>query len=130
LIPDFSIGTALNSYGEGVDCAGQPIMPQFEQGVLSFSLDAFCASFPEYFPTHLKIDVDGLEPKILQGARKTLLDARVKSILIEMSEDQKESLAMVDTPKEWGWHLAWRKHGPMFENSRWKSFYNYVFVRK
>lgn len=38
-------------------------------------------------PTHLKIDVDGLEPDIIEGAKNTL--PKVKSILVELVTQQK-----------------------------------------
>ena len=40
------------------------------QGVIGFSIDDFIGQFRPTFPTQLKIDVDGLEWPILQGARK------------------------------------------------------------
>lgn len=35
-------------------------------------------------PTHIKIDVDGLEPAIIDGARATLTDQHVRSVLVEI----------------------------------------------
>jgi len=37
-------------------------------------------------PTHIKIDVDGIEYKIIKGAQRTLQDPRLKSLLIELNE--------------------------------------------
>lgn len=50
-------------------------------------------NFP--YPTHIKIDVDGTEPKIIKGGKNILASRLVKSILIEVnkkSEDDKEML--------------------------------------
>jgi FkbM family methyltransferase len=35
-------------------------------------------------PTHLKIDVDGSEHRVLRGARRTLQDTRLRTILVEV----------------------------------------------
>ncbi|EKD70849.1 MAG: FkbM family methyltransferase, partial [uncultured bacterium] len=54
-----------------------------------FTLDKFLADQPELpFPTHLKIDVDGPEVKILKGATATLSNPKLKHILVELFEDE------------------------------------------
>jgi len=55
-----------------------------------FSLDNLIKSklFPK--PTHIKIDVDGNEDKILSGAKVALQDKSLRSLLIEMEEKNKE----------------------------------------
>jgi FkbM family methyltransferase len=57
-----------------------------KQAALVFSLDDFIEWFAPNFPTHIKVDVDGLESQILEGSRRTLADARLKSLLIEVDE--------------------------------------------
>ena len=37
-------------------------------------------------PNHIKIDVDGLEAKIIQGSIKTLADERCKSLMVEIED--------------------------------------------
>lgn len=54
-------------------------------GMVGFTIDDFVARFEPPFPTHVKIDVDGLEPDILEGAAATLADARVRSVMAEVS---------------------------------------------
>ena len=53
----------------------------FKQGALTYSIDELVdLGIP--VPTHIKIDVDGVEGKILKGGMKTF--KTVKSILVEM----------------------------------------------
>jgi len=53
----------------------------FKQGTLTYSIDDLIElGIPH--PTHIKIDVDGVEGKILKGGMKTFQN--VKSILVEM----------------------------------------------
>jgi FkbM family methyltransferase len=54
-------------------------------GMVGFTVDEFIARFGPPFPTHVKIDVDGLEPDILEGAATTLADGRVRSVMAEVS---------------------------------------------
>jgi FkbM family methyltransferase len=53
----------------------------FKQGTLTYSIDDL-VSIGIPHPTHIKIDVDGIESKILKGGMKTFKN--VKSILVEM----------------------------------------------
>ncbi|MBF0163659.1 MAG: FkbM family methyltransferase [Magnetococcales bacterium] len=60
----------------------------FFSGCVAYSLDDFLKQsgfLP--FPTHLKIDVDGPELKVLRGAMATLADPRLQHLLIEMRAD-------------------------------------------
>ena len=44
------------------------------------------------FPNHIKIDVDGNELSILKNQNNFLIDPRLKSVLIEVDENDKVSL--------------------------------------
>lgn len=70
-VPHDKVGSAQNSFGE----AGG-------QGCLGFTLDHFMALFNPPKPTALKIDVDGIEDLILEGAAKAL--SYVKWVLVEV----------------------------------------------
>ena len=54
-------------------------------GMLGFTLDEFIERFRPPFPTHLKMDVDGLELRILQAAGSTLSDPRLRAAMVEIS---------------------------------------------
>lgn len=54
-------------------------------GMVGFTIDDFIARFDPPFPTHIKMDVDGLELPILQGATNTLRDKRLRSAMVELS---------------------------------------------
>jgi FkbM family methyltransferase len=59
-------------------------------GMIGFSIDDFIRQFRPPFPNYLKIDVDGLEWPILQGAQRTLADARLRNAMIELSISNNE----------------------------------------
>jgi FkbM family methyltransferase len=96
-------GGALHTLGEAIDYKEEHFTPAFRQAVLSFSLDDFRTQFKLPVPQHLKIDVDGIEFKVLKGADKTLSDLSLKSILIELPERE---TATMDYLKSKGFKIA------------------------
>jgi FkbM family methyltransferase len=124
------IGSALHSFSQSTDWQGKPFSPKFKQGVIGFSIDDFISKFSPQFPTHIKIDVDGIENKIVEGGRKTIADSRVKSMLVELDENQPELTQPVITAIEQaGLKLSTKKHSSMFDNSEFASVYNHIFYR-
>jgi FkbM family methyltransferase len=82
-----AMGGALHQFGEPGDTSRYwPAKNGLHaQGMLGFSIDDFIQKFSPPFPAHLKIDVDGLELNILQGAAATLRDPRLRSVMVELS---------------------------------------------
>jgi len=58
------------------------------QSALTYPIDSMAADTATPFPNHIKIDVDGGERKVLDGAAQTLRDPRLKSVLIETYGDR------------------------------------------
>ena len=61
-------GYSLSTFGQAVGERGQPFVPSFKQGMISFSLDDLATHLPA--PTHIKIDVDGIDLQIFSVARR------------------------------------------------------------
>lgn len=87
----FSAGTAQHAFDAHVHAwdADSPGLrffePVFRQGSMSMSIDALVAhGLP--VPTHIKVDVDGFEDKVIDGARETLERGRTASLLIEINQ--------------------------------------------
>lgn len=78
-------GSALHSFGSTEDYSGASFQPFHKQGAVGVSLDHLWQKWDLDFPNHIKIDVDGLEEKIFAGAKHTLADPRLKSVLVEVS---------------------------------------------
>lgn len=85
-------GAALHSLGEAVDWRKQRFEAKFEQSVLAFGLDEFIERFGIPLPNHVKLDVDGNEPKILRGAVRTLSNPALKSLMVETNGNDTELL--------------------------------------
>ena len=96
--PSREMGAALHQFGargesspywNGGKCTSA-------QGMIGFTIDDFIRQFQPPFPNRLKLDVDGLEWPILQGAEQTLRDLRLQSVMAElpMSDDAERNRAM------------------------------------
>ncbi len=60
--------------------------PVFAQSALGFSIDDFFRIFDPPPPTHIKLDVDSIEAKVIRGGRETLRS--VRSVLVEIASRQ------------------------------------------
>lgn len=80
----FAPGAALHAFGRAVTQGDVAFQPRSEQGMLAVSLDDLTGTFGAPFPSHVKIDVDGIEEEIVSGAERTLTDPRLKSVLVEV----------------------------------------------
>jgi FkbM family methyltransferase len=121
---------ANSSFSEAKDYKDRPIVPNFRQGTIGYSIDRFVEQFNPSFPTHIKIDVDGLEGEIIKGAEKTLQDGRLKSISIEMDADRAEYVAeALKQMQSMGFKLVSRRHADMFDGGAYSTTYNYLLRR-
>jgi FkbM family methyltransferase len=128
---DTGFGSALSSFGEPVDYLGNQFKAKFEQGMLGFSLDAFIELFNPDFPNHIKIDVDGIEDKIVDGAIKTLSDPRLKSASIELDDSREEyTNGVIAQVEKCGLIFASKLRIEELDGTPYESIYNYRFVRK
>ncbi len=124
----FQSGGAINSLGSPLDEQGKTFSPVFKQGIVSYALDSFLLR-SKFFPAHIKIDVDGIELKVINGSEKTLKDSRLKSISIELNDELPEHMGIVKKIQSEGLMLQHKKHAEMFENSKYSKIFNYVFAR-
>lgn len=89
-----AMGAALSQFGDVGD-KSRYMGDQFTaQGMLGFTVDGFIDLFAPPFPTHIKIDVDGLELPIIGSASRTLRDPRVRSVMLELSLTDNEERSM------------------------------------
>jgi FkbM family methyltransferase len=95
-------GGALHALGEPVDYKGEIFKPVLEQPIIAFRLDDFLDLFNIPSPNHIKIDVDGIEFKILRGAEKTLGGPSVRSLMVEVDEADPETAKMVEFLRDRG----------------------------
>jgi FkbM family methyltransferase len=86
-LSEVTIGGSCHSLGERVDYKHDPMRPAFSQGCIAARLDDLVAAGTVPQPTHLKIDVDGFEPKVVHGAARVVRDPRLRSLLVEVNQN-------------------------------------------
>ena len=84
-------GSALSQFGApGEKSRWTSQAAGLVHGMIGFRADDFIAQFEPRFPQHIKLDVDGIEIPILEGAAHTLRDPRLRSVIVELDLDQEE----------------------------------------
>ncbi|HYC71308.1 MAG TPA: FkbM family methyltransferase [Opitutaceae bacterium] len=117
-------GAALHSIGSPTDHRGTQFRPAHRQGIYCVTLDALWQGLGLAFPTHVKIDVDGGEARILRGAAQTLRDRRLRSLLVESSDSAFIDRATADFAS-----LGFRRIHPAAAPAG-RVFANAIFVRE
>jgi len=129
-LSEFMSGGSCHSFGESIDFRGEALKSPFVQGCFSTTVDALVAQGVMPVPMHVKIDVDGIEPKVIAGARETLKDRRVRSLLIEINTNIDSHWEIIDWMLEAGFDYDSRQAdaGRRGEGA-FEGVGNYVFRR-
>src|SRR5262249_48362778 len=90
------VGGSCHTFGASLDPNLEPANLPFSQGCYASTVDALVASGAIEVPQFVKVDVDGLEHKVIRGAAETLKDTRVRSLIIELNSKLTEHMAVVD----------------------------------
>ena len=117
-------GCASNSFGESLDYLGNYFEPKYKQMIPSMTLDKVIDYIE--LPTMIKIDVDGIEYKIIEGAKKTLTEGKVETLLIELVDGDDERTENILRNLD----LYGFKVHSTYPYVGTSSTTNYIFVRK
>ncbi len=128
---DFREGGALHSFGRDLDFEGKKINTKNNYKIYGFSIDYLINNLEFSIPNYIKIDVDGLEHVILEGAKKVLNNENLKSLLIEINDNYVEQLKNVtDIMDEYNFKLIAKEQSKLIRVSEpFKNSYNYIFSR-
>lgn len=129
---NFIEGGALNSFGENYDFEGKTFMPQMKYSLLGTSINYLLENNILDLPDYIKIDVDGIEHLILEGANKYLNNKKIKSLSIEINESFKAQFEKVlEIMKKNEFKLLHKKHNEQLfsKNKKFSKTFNYIFIR-
>ena len=93
---DMRIGGSCHALGEALDFKHEPLQVAFQQGCIVDTVDQLVAGGHMPVPNHIKIDVDGFEPKVIAGALNTLSRPEMRSLLIETNQNLQDHRTMVE----------------------------------
>jgi len=83
-MPDDKEGSTGGQIGQSIDEYGNHFKVVSKRMAFTISLDEFCA-LHKLQPDHIKIDIDGLEHKVVEGMQNILKENYLKSVLIEVN---------------------------------------------
>ena len=78
---------AMNSFGLPLDYRGNKFDVEQKYKMLGLSIDFILGNKFLEVPNYIKIDVDGIEDKILEGGINSLNHVNLKSVSIELNEN-------------------------------------------
>ena len=127
---EFQPGGSCHSFGEMVDFRLEHRATQLSQGCVSTTLDTLVADGVLPMPNHIKIDVDGLEHKVLAGCRNALADRRLKSVLVEINTNVAQHRSMIADMQALGFGYSEQQVAQAQRTEGvFKGVGNYVFQR-
>ena len=110
-------GLSMHGFGTERDQFDKRIETRFSQGAVGYTVDDFVDRFSPNLPTHVKIDVDGIEADILRGGCRTFSGPPVRSMIVEVEGDLKaaQNREIFSLMEEMGFSPR-RKASPEFRN--------------
>ena len=117
-------GSAAHAFGEAIGETGEQFQPSLTSLMHSYRLDDLINTFNFEIPNFIKIDVDGIEMKILEGAKDTLNNDTLKSLVVEIVYE-KDADEFIKFLKEFKFEFFSRH-----EYSGVSPGYNYIFNKK
>lgn len=127
-ITEMMPGGSCHQFDSIVNYRGEPTQFAFEQGGFAVTLDYLVDSGMLPQPAHIKIDVDGLEYKVVFGALKTL--EKVKTVLIEVNTALPDHVKMIKLLNVLGFYYDDNQvNRSLRKEGAFKGIGEYVFKR-
>ena len=129
---DFIEGGSLNSFGEKFNFEGKIFENRMNYQILGTSINYLIENNTLEIPDYIKIDVDGIEHFILEGASKYLENKKIKSLSIEINENFKEQyIKVMEIMKKSNFKILHKKHNKDLipAESKYSKIFNYIFIR-
>ena len=125
---DLEFGSSLHTLGKPVNFVGNVFKPKYTQQVMKMSVDNLIGDFGVKQPNHMKIDVDGVEADVIEGAMRTISSPSFKSLMVEFNEDFDSDQAAIEKIKSVGFRVVRKAHNPsrFFKSD---GVFNYYFER-
>jgi len=120
---------SCHAAGEKIGFNGESFEPRFSQGIIKTTLDDLFSPQVDA-RLHIKIDVDGFEPKVIKGASRLISSGSIKSMLIEINENLREHRDLVSALCGEGFIFSAEQVGlSLRRNGPFAGCANYIFAR-
>ncbi len=128
---NFLEGFSENTFGKAMNFEGKKMIVKNNYNILGSSIDHLVTKDILSCPNYIKIDVDGIEHLILNGATNTLSDKRLRSVLVEINENFNEQYTSVMKIMEnSNFKLKTKSHADEFYKGNQSKIYNFIFEKK
>ena len=126
----FSEGESHNTYGENFDFEGKKINSiNNKYSIYGTSINFLLREKILSVPDYIKIDVDGTEHIILQGANEFLNNKKIKNIAVEVNENFTEQYSnILKIMHDFNFSLVHKKNTEAYKR-QYANTYNYLFKR-
>lgn len=129
-LSQFAAGASCHTFGASIDHHLRERDQSFVQGCVAVPLDKLVEEEVIPQPDHIKIDVDGLEHLVMDGARHVLASPKLKSVLVELNTHLREHRELIRQMESLGYtfedqqvDIAIRREGAF------EGVGNYIFFR-
>lgn len=131
ILSDNQEGSSNNGFGINYGYDGMPIKKYIEYSTLGFSIDSMIkTNLIKEIPTMIKIDVDGIEYLILEGAVETLGKNECKTVYIEVNDNRNiESNKINQILTDCGFILKNKFSVNMIEQTAYVGLNNQIWVK-
>tara|TARA_X000000950_G_scaffold289404_1_gene412950 strand:- start:16163 stop:17029 length:867 start_codon:yes stop_codon:yes gene_type:complete len=124
-------GGSMSAFGIDFGHDGKRIHSINKTNVFGTTIDELVNNNKFEIPDYIKIDVDGIEHLILEGASKTLKNKKIKSILIELNHDfEHQYLKSKEILESNGFKLNRAVNNELMQKSNnFQKTFNHIFYR-
>lgn len=123
-------GGSCHSFGEEVGFDLKQRKSPYTQGSISYTIDKAINECVISEPTHIKLDVDGFEHKVMRGAYETLRRNKLRSLCVEINPNLNEHLDLISELKDLGFAYNSEQVASVErQNGAFKGCAEYIFDR-
>lgn len=128
---EFIEGWSMNSFGTSFNFEGKDFKSKNKYKIYGCSINKILKDGILKKPNFLKIDVDGIEHLILEGAHDYLADTELQSILVEINENFKDQFeGVLSILKKSNFKFIEKKQGKELALSKkFNKTFNYFFKK-
>ncbi len=127
---EFIEGYSMSTFSYNQDFEGNLLQAKNKYRLFGTSISNLIEQGILNVPNYIKIDVDGIEHKILSGAKQVLNNRNLKGMLIEINENYEEQYrSVIDVMKKFNFKIKYKKQSQFELPEKFKNTFNYIFER-